>query len=238
MHPASEGALRASRLIMPLALMSLLSMTTACGGPEIEVTTTTKPLVYVAIGASDAVGVGATDPTRESWVSVLHRRLPSDARLVNLGISGSLLREGLAQQLPVALDATPDLVTVWLAVNDFNARVPLEEYGACLDALLAQLTTRTQARVLVANVPDLTGVPVYAWVPQDLLRAEILRWNAVIAAAVARHNAVLVDLYALGPEAAMRPEVVATDGFHPSAEGHRRLAEVMWAAIERNRLLP
>ena len=210
----------------------------ACSGPPADLVRTPRPLVYVAIGASDAVGVGAIDPARDGWVPVLHRKLPVDTRLVNLGISGSLLSEALVQQLPVAVDADPDLVTVWLAVNDFAAQVPLEEYGAGLDQLLDAITTQTHARVLVANVPDLTRVPAFGAVPHDLLEGEILRWNAAIADVVERHGAVLVDLYPFGAELAGRPDLVGGDGFHPSTRGYRRLAEVMWTAIEAHHLLP
>jgi len=223
--------------LLLIAACSLMLMV-ACSGPPADLVQTPRPLVYVAIGASDAVGVGAIDPARDGWVPVLHRRLPVDTRLVNLGISGSLLREALVQQLPVAVDADPDLVTVWLAVNDFAAQVPLEEYSAGLDQLLDAITTQTHARVLVANVPDLTKVPAFGGVPRDLLEAEILRWNAAIADVVCRHGAVLVDLYPFGAELAGRPELVGGDGFHPSTRGYRRLAEEMWASIEAHQLLP
>ena len=215
-----------------------LGLTMACSASPASLGPTAKPLVYVAIGASDTVGVGAADPAREGWVPLLHRRLPPDTRLVNLGISGSLLRDALVQQLPVALDAEPDLVTIWLAVNDFNARIPLDMYSTQLDELLGRLARETSARILIANVPDLTRVPVYAVIPPELLRAEVLRWNGVIAAAAERHGATVVDLYPLTFEVAVQPELVARDGFHPSAEGYRRLAEVMWTAIETNQLLP
>jgi lysophospholipase L1-like esterase len=51
-------------------------------------------------------------------------------------------------------------------------------------------------------------------------------------------EATLVDLYPYGPELVGHPEFVGLDGFHPSAAGYRRLAEVMWAAIETHHLLP
>ncbi|HLI26057.1 MAG TPA: SGNH/GDSL hydrolase family protein [Chloroflexota bacterium] len=221
-----------------LGLAVLAVVASACGPPNLAVAPPARPLVYVALGASDAVGVGASDPVHEGWVPVLHSYLPAGTRLVNLGVSGSLLRDALVQQLPVAIDAAPDLVTVWLAVNDFNARVPLEEYSAQLDQLLGRLRGETSAQVVIANLPDLSRVPVYAAVPPELLRAEIGRWNAAIERAARRHGAVLVDLYPLGPELASQPEYVGLDGFHPSAAGYRRLAEVMWAAITANHLLP
>ena len=233
-----RAALPSWRTASGLFLLAGLLLSVACGGQTLDLAPQPRPLVYVAIGASDAVGVGAVDPARESWVAVLHQQMPPDTRLVNLGISGSLLRDALTQQLPVALDAAPDVVTVWLAINDFNARVPLEEYRAGLDEMLGALTSQTSARVLVANVPNLVAVPLYDSVPRDVLRAEVARWNAAIAAAAERHGATLVDLYELGPELARRPELVGSDGFHPSTEGHRRLAEVMWVAIEANGVLP
>src|SRR5436190_15282886 len=50
------------------------------------------PITYVAIGASDAVGVGIENPQRDGWVPVLFGRLPRPAKLVNLGIPGIKLR--------------------------------------------------------------------------------------------------------------------------------------------------
>ena len=220
-------------LILVCAIVAI-----SCSGPPADLVRAPRPLVYVAIGASDAVGIGATDPARDGWVPVLYRKLPFDSHLVNLGISGSLVREAVVQQLPVALDADPDLVTIWLAVNDFAARVPLEEYTVSLDQLVGTLTTQTHARVVMANIPDLAQVPAFGVVPPDVITAEILRWNAAIARVADEHGAVLVDLYPFGAELAGRPELVGIDGFHPSSQGYRRLAEVMWEAIEAHNLLP
>ncbi|MCL6508171.1 MAG: hypothetical protein K6T59_14235, partial [Bryobacteraceae bacterium] len=60
------------------------------------------PFTYVALGASDTVGVGTNDPTREGWVYVLSQHLPPATRVVNLGISGALLQTILQRQLPRA----------------------------------------------------------------------------------------------------------------------------------------
>src|SRR5438105_15248802 len=45
---------------------------------------------YVAIGASDTVGVGASDPRTGSWPARVASRLPVGAEYVNLGVSGSI----------------------------------------------------------------------------------------------------------------------------------------------------
>lgn len=190
-----------------------------------------KPITYVAIGASDAVGVGAAIPESDGWVPRLAARLGENVNLVNLGVSGSTLSRALDEQLPAALDAQPDVVTVWLAVNDMNARVGLDRYAADLDRLLGQLEA-THARVLVGNVPDLGRLAVYGGVDAAVLAAEVDRWNAVIADAAARHGALLVDLHARWRELDQHPEYISGDGFHPSAEGYARLSDLFAESLD------
>jgi lysophospholipase L1-like esterase len=205
-------------LVMGCTVMGL--PVAGCSAPS-----SPQPRTYVALGASDAVGIGTPDPARDGWVPRFGASLGPDTRVVNLGVSGSTLHQALAEQLGPALDAHPDVVTVWLAVNDLNAGVPLESYAQDLDRLLAALEP-THARILVANVPDLSALAPYAGVPADQLTAEVDRWNVVIAATTARHGAELVDLHARWQEVADHPEYLSSDGFHPSPEGYQRLAAV------------
>jgi acyl-CoA thioesterase-1 len=187
-----------------------------------------RPLVYVAIGASDTVGVGAADPARDGWVPQLARKLGPGTRVRNLGVSGTLLETALRDQLPAAVQEQPDLVTIWLAVNDLNAQVPLDRYSAELNSLLRSLREETSARVLVANVPDLTVVPRYSGVNKAALRDEIERWNLVISDAARRHAAHVVDLFGVYGELAARPQDISEDGFHPSTTGYTRIADVFF----------
>jgi lysophospholipase L1-like esterase len=190
-----------------------------------------RPLTYVAIGASDAVGVGASNPETDGWVPRFAARLGSNVRVVNLGVSGSMLSQALDEQLGPALDAQPDVVTVWLAVNDLNGRVPLDQYAADLDSLLGQLE-QTQARVLVGNVPDLAALAAYRGIDPEPLRAEVNAWNAMIGETAARHGATLVDLHAHWQEIAQHPEYLSADGFHPSTEGYQALADAFAGALQ------
>lgn len=207
------------------AVLSGAALVAAVSGACVAPAQAQKPLTYVAIGASDAVGVGARDPETEGWVPRFGARLGPDVRVINLGVSGSTLSRALNEQVGPALDARPNVITVWLAVNDLNARVPLERYAADLDTLLGQLET-TQATVLVGNVPDLGRLAAYRGIDATLLSAEVDRWNAVIADTTARHNATLVDLYSRWQEVTDHPEYLSADGFHPSTDGYQRLADV------------
>jgi lysophospholipase L1-like esterase len=204
----------------------MLLLATACDGRA-----QSRPVTYVAIGASDAVGIGASNPETDGWVPRFGAHLGPNVRVVNLGVSGSTLSQALQEQLGPALDAQPDVVTVWLAVNDLNGRVPLDQYASNLDRLLGQLET-THARVLVGNVPDLAALAAYRGADPEPLRAEVDSWNAVIADATARHGATLVDLYSHWQDIAQHPEYLSADGFHPSSEGYQALADVFAGALQ------
>lgn len=212
--------MRWSRLVAGLIGVALPTAV-ACSTPA----TVQKSLTYVAIGASDAVGIGANNPETEGWVPRFGARLGPNTRVVNLGVSGSTLSQALREQVGPAVDAQPDVVTVWLAVNDLNARVSLEQYTADLERLLGRLED-THARVLVGNVPDLGRLAAYRGIDPTPLKVEVDRWNAAIAAVTTRHGAHLVDLFGRWQEVADHPEYLSGDGFHPSSEGYARLAEV------------
>jgi len=185
---------------------------------------------YVAIGASDTVGYGVPNPNTEGWVPRFAAALPADTRTVNLGVSGITLHRAIAVDLPVALDAIPTLVTVWLAVNDLLAGVPLDSYRADLRTLLTALHA-AHARVLIGNLPDLSLVPAAAGRLGADPAAIVATWNAAIAAAAQAAGATLVDIYGGWQELANHPEYAGPDGLHPSIDGYTRLAALFAASL-------
>lgn len=195
-----------------------------------------RPAVYAALGASDTLGIGADDPDTEGWVKVFHQRLPEGTVLHQLGVSGATAAEARAELLPhLERHGSPDLVTVWLAVNDFRRNVPLHEYLDHLNAIVGRAAA-TGAEVFLGNLPDLEGLPDFAEFHPDELRAAVGRWNESIAKLADAHGAVLVDIMGasdgLGEE---RSYLLAEDQFHPSSLGHLALAEVFFHYFELNR---
>jgi lysophospholipase L1-like esterase len=236
-------------------LGGLLALT-ACGPAgtstlaKLTPTSTVVPsVIYVALGASDAVGVGANDPNMQGYVPLIIARLPPFPRTqaLNLGISGITLHDALTQELPEATAAHPTLMTVWLGANDFRGCVPMDQYGADLETLLGQLQSQTRSHIFVANLPDMSRLPAFQnGAPEagtclqgdssDQIRVQVVAWNAVIDAVVARHGDVLVNLFT--SQLAAHPEYIAGDGFHPSTAGYAVLANLFWTQIQAHGGVP
>jgi lysophospholipase L1-like esterase len=188
--------------------------------------TTSSAVRYVAIGASDTVGVGATDPTNGSWPARVAALLPPGSAYVNLGVSGSIALQAKDAQLPGAIAQKPTVVSIWLAVNDMNATIQPQSYAEALGAIVQGLVQRTDAKIFVGNVPDVRGVPAYKDVDKNLLFQQINAYNQVVAqiAAASPGRVFAVDLFT-GSAPLVSTITVSGDGFHPSDEGYRLIAE-------------
>lgn len=193
-------------------------------------------LTYVAIGASDTFGFGSSDPYNQNWATDLAGKLGPRYHLINLGIPSMHLHDALTSELPVALDARPDLVTIWLAVNDLADNVPVQSYARDLNTLLQRLQANNpQVRIAMANVPDLTLLPHFAKQtaadPQGLQQS-ILAYNTVIAAAARQHHAILIDLSQARYDLQHHPEYISDDGLHPTRLGYEQLALIFYEALQ------
>ena len=225
------GWLIVALLALSLILVGCTDARPAAPPAERAVPATGYTTTYVAIGASDAFGMGTDDPPRQSWPSVLSGEIGPRVHLINLGVPGATTAQALQAELPIAVDARPDVVTVWLGVNDLLDGVPLASYVTQLRQLLTTLRQQTQARIVVGNLPDLTYLPLFYGTDTTTLRATIHRWNDAIAAAARASGVTLVDLYSGWSELARHLEYISSDGFHPSAAGARRLADLFATAL-------
>jgi len=125
-----------------LALVAVLAcLDTGCvashRAADVPVAAAGPRSVYVAVGASETVGVGADNPIRQSWPQVLYRTaLPAGTVFYDLGVSGSTVGEAVDQQLPEAIRLRPTIATVWLNVNDVAALERIGSYEATLRSLV------------------------------------------------------------------------------------------------------
>ncbi len=189
-------------------------------------------ILYVALGDSSGVGVGAE--AGGGYVDRLFERLRllgRDVELVNLCRSGATSELVRRHQLPAAIRHEPRLVTVAVGVNDLWRGVAAARFEENLDATCGALAA-TGATLVLPNLPDLSHAPVAELVPSHLFEGRFEAFNEAVDRVAARHRAVPVDLW--GASQAVlpgRPEHFSPDGFHPSALGYQRLAEALWPAV-------
>src|SRR5207248_1581541 len=93
--------------------------------------------VYVAVGASETVGVGSDNPLRDAWPQVVFRTaMPSNTVFYDVGASGATVQDAINRQLPEALELKPTVVTVWLNVNDLASLKTAGTYERSLRTLV------------------------------------------------------------------------------------------------------
>lgn len=193
-------------------------------------------LRYVAFGASDVVGLGASDPAKEGWAPVsadlLGERLGRRIDLTKVGVLARTAAQMREFDLEKVVEAKPEVVVLWTGANDLRSGVALpdfrEDYGAILDAIAA-----TKARLYVLNVPDLDRLPFFAEY-KDEYKAVMPDWQRAIREDGQARGATVIDLAAFSGELEANPDYLWVDGFHPSAKGYRRLAEIVVAAIGKD----
>ena len=230
------GAFVSACSAAPTAQPSQTPVPTASQTGAAATATVASGIKYGAIGASDTVGVGASDPAKGSWPAIVASRLPAGSPpYTNLGVSGSLAMQAVTQQLPGAIAQRPNVVSVWLAVNDLNATIEPASFAESLSQIVDGLVQKSEATIFVGDVPDLRAVPVYAGVDKARLLAGIQAYNDAIAKIAARNPArvKVVDLFT-GSAALVSSGTVSPDGFHPSDEGYRLIAERFASAMRAN----
>lgn len=195
------------------------------------------PVTYIALGASDTFGIGANDPYNENWAADLEEKLGSNFHLINLGIPSITVHEALSEELPVALDAHPSLVTIWLAVNDLADGIDVSSYSHDLNTLISSLQADSpHVLIAMANVPDLTLLPYFNSYDPKSLQNKVRAYNTTIASIAQQHHVILVDLSHF--DLKHFPEYISNDGLHPSTIGYLQLAELFYNALQASQGLP
>jgi lysophospholipase L1-like esterase len=188
---------------------------------------------YIALGDSFTEGLSDPAPDRpgefRGWADRLAEHLAAasphaDVEYANLAVRGRLLPRVLAEQVPVALAAEPDLVSLVAGGND------LMRPGADPDELAAQLEVAVvRFRAAGADVLLATGVDTRNTPILRRMRGRFAIFNANVWSIAARQGAAVLDQWGAGWVQDLR--LWDTDRIHLTGEGHRRMALAAAAAL-------
>jgi acyl-CoA thioesterase I len=189
---------------------------------DIEMGTDNGPL-WVALGDSTAQGLGAPGP-RGGYVGQalqqLRRRTGQHWRVLNLSVSGALIRDVLGEQIP-QLPQAPDLVTCGVGANDILYSPPGKLFGD-LRGLLAAVPDRT----VMLDLPLPTG---FWWLVGRMSVPYITRINRVIHEVAEDRGLPVAEVSA--QFTAPWIGKFSVDSFHPSQDGYRDWTRALLAAL-------
>ncbi len=248
----SEGFYRA---LVVYALAALLLTSAACGlrrtqasregetemraeqgvAQRVSAMAATTPVAYVAFGDSTGVGVGAR--RGGGYVARLFERIErvrAGSSVRNFCVSGAETADVLRGQL-TRLDAQtrPTLITLGIGINDVSHGIAPEQFARNYEEIITRLKSRTDAPIVVTNIPDISTAPRVPAFLHDQVQARIRVFNERLGEIARRHKLLLVDTYDMSREVIPNhPEFFSPDGFHPSDEGYEYWAKMMWPTVK------
>ena len=188
--------------------------------------------VYLALGASDATGVGAL-PLTEGYVYLIKRdldqRVPGVA-LINLGVPGARI-DLIKEQVRIAqqVGTKANLVTLWTGGNDLVHGDDPKTFQEDLRFILQNVRKTVSNTIVVANLPDLTQLPRFRSIPSPAVTIERVRaFNRAIEQEAKDVDVPVVNLFA---QPVREDLVFDFDGFHPNDAGHREIARLFLEVI-------
>lgn len=191
---------------------------------------------YIAIG--DSFTEGLIDEPAEpgqfcGWAdrlaaSLTRRRVEAGRAplaYANLAVRGKLLRPILAGQLPRALAAEPDLISIVGGGNDLlRPGGDPDELGARLDAAVGAVRARGTDVLLATGMDTRTAGTLLG-----RMRPKVGVYNAHIWSIARAHGAYVVDVWGL--RALQDRRMWAPDRVHMSTLGHQRTAQAALKAL-------
>ena len=190
-------------------------------------------LRLVLLGDSSAAGLGCDGPAQTPGALLAGGVARDLRRRVRLDVAAAVGARAadLDVQVAAALDGPVDIAVIMVGANDVTHRVRPGDGARHLGRAVRTLRA-AGAVVVVGTCPDLGTVAPLLQPLRAVARVWSRRLAAAQAIAVAENDGIAVSLGdLLGPEFADSPQLWSEDRFHPSAEGYRRVADVLLAPV-------
>lgn len=193
---------------------------------------TSKQVSYLALGDSYTIGEAVEHDQRFPFQLVYSLR----KRSINIADPIIIARTGwTTDELKLAInDAKPEnafsLVTLLIGVNNQYRGRSIEEYRIEFTALLHRaigFVCGNASHVVVVSIPDWGVMPFAEGRDRKQIAKEIDAFNAVNWEESVRLGALYVDITPISREVVRYPELVASDGLHPSAVQYKYWVELI-----------
>jgi len=178
--------------------------------------------VVLAVGTSLTAGYGLPDPDL-AYPGLLEKRIEEAGlpyRVVNAGVSGET-SAGALRRMDWLLRQKVDVFVLETGANDALRGQDPAATRANIDAILTRAAAQSPPPRLV-----LLGMKA----PPNFGAVYGRSFDAIYPDLARTHGAVLVPFVLEG--VAGIPRLNQADGIHPTEEGQRKMADLVWAAVE------
>lgn len=214
-------------LLLAAVLFSCNSENKEKSGPQVDSaqavkTPAAKKKVIVFFGNSLTAGYGLDDPS-QAFAGLIQKRIDSlglNYKVINAGVSGETTSGGNSR-IDWLLKQPLDVFVLELGGNDGLRGIPVSETKKNLQAILDKVH---------AKYPDAKRVLAGMQIPPSMGQEYASEFKAVYADIASKNDVTLIPflLEGVGGESKLNQ----ADGIHPTAEGHKILAENVWVRIK------
>jgi lysophospholipase L1-like esterase len=191
-----------------------------------------KSLLYVAMGDSLTAGVGI-DNFEKSYPYQVAQNISEKGNNVTLNIQarpGAKSVDIINSFLDSTIKLQPDIVTLFVGVNDVHGNISKEEFRNNYEIILNRLTKETKAKIYVINLPYL-GAKNLILPPYDYyFKNRTEEFNEIIKKLSEDYELRYIDLYTLYPKFSFE-NFYSEDLFHPSDIGYKLWSEIIYAGF-------
>lgn len=194
-----------------------------------------EAFVYVALGDSTVEGTGASAKER-AYPSVIFQALRlhyPKSEFYNLGKGYSKISDIINSQIDEAIKINPSLITISIGANDVANHTRLSDFEKNLEEILNRLKNETSAEIVINSIPDLTATKMFNRFQKVYGNYRIGLFNSIIEKSAQKHQILFVDLYLQSKIFANSyPEMISSDGIHPSDAGYALWANTILSTIQ------
>ena len=211
---------------LPLVLLACFSLAVSPAGGEGAPTSAMTPPIHniLFFGDSLTAGYGLASPATEAFPALIGEKLKAASlpfAAVNGGLSGDTSAGGL-RRIDWLLQRPVSILVLELGGNDGLRGLPTTETQRNLQAII----DKTRARY-----PDVRVIVAGMRMPPNFGADYVARFAAVFpAVAQATPGAVLIPFILEGVGG--NPQLNQRDQIHPTAEGDRVIADLVWKTLE------
>ncbi len=184
----------------------------------------TAPRTILFFGDSLSAGYGLANAADEAFPSLIQRKI-TDAKLpyrvVNAGLSGDTSAGGL-RRIDWLLQHPVDILVLELGGNDGLRGLPTQETARNLQTIIDKTRAKNpQVKIIIAGMK----------LPPNLGVDYVARFIAVFPE-LAKNNPDAVLLPFILEGVGGDPRLNQRDQIHPTAEGHKIVAELVWKTLQ------